>query len=84
MYVKISFDATKCLRKICLVSDHLMKAEDRKVGRVSFSTYLRYCKAAGGRILNSFFTYEDGKLKHLLSRREAKCLMGFTIGILIF
>ncbi|XP_046853330.1 ATP-binding cassette sub-family C member 5-like isoform X2 [Xenia sp. Carnegie-2017] len=28
--------------------DHLMKAEDRKVGRVSFSTYLRYCKAAGG------------------------------------
>ena len=25
-----------------------MKAEDRKKGTVSFSTYLRYCKAAGG------------------------------------
>ncbi|CAB3994524.1 multidrug resistance-associated 5 isoform X1 [Paramuricea clavata] len=28
--------------------DNLMKAEDRKKGGVSFSTYIRYCKAAGG------------------------------------
>ncbi|XP_028400740.1 multidrug resistance-associated protein 5-like [Dendronephthya gigantea] len=28
--------------------DSLMKAEDRKTGTVSFSTYVRYCKAAGG------------------------------------
>ena len=30
------------------VPDNLMQTEDRKKGTVSFSTYVRYCKAAGG------------------------------------
>lgn len=33
---------------IFVVLDNLMKAEDRKTGTVSFFTYVRYCKAAGG------------------------------------
>ena len=47
-YLNANKEVGKRPRDFSFILDTLMKTEDRKKGTVSFSTYMRYCKAAGG------------------------------------